>query len=462
MYFVMLPCYLIVLGAYAFSMNYIAKPNGFLLLGVKIPKEEMKNPKVLEIVRWYKRKEKWIIIAMLFTTLTAFFVRNYGIISCIYCIAWVFLWLGLIQLLFFQSYDKLYAYKKTQGWVVGEPCSISVDTEVARLKSKFFYPKWHWGVITVLTLAGSYLWLPEDREVLSLYVYSGVNVLLTIVLLGLYTLVSRVKTTVYSESTEINVALNQCYCHELTKAIVFAAYMNAVSWLIGGLFPNPQDNLSLILWIVGISSVFICVIIFCAFYRVQKERRIFEQTEAMNAGMDDDIYWRGGLYANPNDPKLWVEKRNGIGMQMNGAHPAAKVIDFLVTITVIGLFAFLIYDIPLDFPKLSLDVEQDTLYVNATRYDCEIPFNEIERAQVITELPKLYKNSGLANGTYDFGKFRAKEYGQSQVYINRNQPEFLLLYAGEKNYLINSDKEEELKECLLELQQRGLLESRRQ
>ena len=47
---------------------------------------------------------------------------------------------------------------------------------------------------------------------------------------------------------------------------------------------------------------------------------------------NDDQYWYGGiLYNNPDDPALFVEKRYGLGWTLNFGHPQAKL--FLI-----GLF----------------------------------------------------------------------------------------------------------------------------
>jgi uncharacterized membrane protein len=48
--------------------------------------------------------------------------------------------------------------------------------------------------------------------------------------------------------------------------------------------------------------------------------------------------WRGGLfYANPEDPRLVVPKRSGIGWTFNYARPAAWVVTALL---VLGPLAF--------------------------------------------------------------------------------------------------------------------------
>jgi uncharacterized membrane protein len=47
-------------------------------------------------------------------------------------------------------------------------------------------------------------------------------------------------------------------------------------------------------------------------------------------GWDDPQHWKGGwlhIYANPDDPRLWVRKRRpGLGWTLNVRHPKARYV----------------------------------------------------------------------------------------------------------------------------------------
>jgi uncharacterized membrane protein len=60
---------------------------------------------------------------------------------------------------------------------------------------------------------------------------------------------------------------------------------------------------------------------------------------------DDDQYWYAGVfYNNPDDPALFVPKRFGLGWTLNFGHPQAKLvlIGVLVVILVTSLLPVLI------------------------------------------------------------------------------------------------------------------------
>jgi hypothetical protein len=48
---------------------------------------------------------------------------------------------------------------------------------------------------------------------------------------------------------------------------------------------------------------------------------------------------RGVLYVDPQDPRLWVEKRVGVGWTLNFAHPAAKWVMALLVAGVLAVAA---------------------------------------------------------------------------------------------------------------------------
>ena len=58
---------------------------------------------------------------------------------------------------------------------------------------------------------------------------------------------------------------------------------------------------------------------------------------------DDDHLWRWGIfYENRQDPRVWVEKRNGIGLTVNIGHPGGMVSMGVVTLLVLATIALVL------------------------------------------------------------------------------------------------------------------------
>lgn len=58
---------------------------------------------------------------------------------------------------------------------------------------------------------------------------------------------------------------------------------------------------------------------------------------------DDDHLWRWGIfYENRQDPRVWVEKRNGIGLTVNIGHPGGMVFMGAVALLVLATIALVL------------------------------------------------------------------------------------------------------------------------
>lgn len=61
-----------------------------------------------------------------------------------------------------------------------------------------------------------------------------------------------------------------------------------------------------------------------------------EQTDPSNH--DNSQYWHGGVfYVNRNDPRLLVERRSGLGLTFNFAHPVAWVLMVVIIAIILAV-----------------------------------------------------------------------------------------------------------------------------
>ena len=67
-----------------------------------------------------------------------------------------------------------------------------------------------------------------------------------------------------------------------------------------------------------------------------------EAKDLLGGQSDASSYRWGLLYVNPQDPRLWVEKRLGVGWTLNFAHPAAGWVTLLLFLPVVVLLGVLI------------------------------------------------------------------------------------------------------------------------
>ncbi|QGA69098.1 DUF1648 domain-containing protein [Sulfolobus sp. E11-6] len=57
--------------------------------------------------------------------------------------------------------------------------------------------------------------------------------------------------------------------------------------------------------------------------------------------LNDDRYWKGGIiYVNPNDPRIWVPRRNSLGYTLNFGHGISILIILVIVFTVVTTIIF--------------------------------------------------------------------------------------------------------------------------
>lgn len=457
MFWIMLPSYLIILGIMNWAMKYYIRAEDGCIFCVRIPREHREDETIKKIIQEFLTKKKVMNIVMSIFVVGGYFLSEYDMISTVYSFVWIFVYLGLVQIALNKAFDRTYQYKKEQG-ITTKGYSISFDTEVARLKQSFLFPKWHWFIILAITLLGCYLWIPEEKENLVGLAMIGANVIIFATLFMLAMVIPKTKMKVFSINSDINVALCRIFYSKWTKAFAFCGYINAISWAISGLFPKKDESIAILVFFTTFETLLIFIVLLATAWEIRKERNMFGnmEQEAIEE-MDEDIFWRGGIYNNPHDTKLWVEKRNGMGITMNMAKPAGKIITFLAYALVIGNLIWMITMIPIDFPSLSYEIVDGSICVDATGYDTKIVIDDVVKAEVVDSLPRRYRNNGYEGKQYSFGKYRVKEYGQCRLYIDHSIKKYLILYTDETTYIINSADENEFNECVDVFRKNGVL-----
>ena len=125
----------VVLLSMYFNCRYMIKGDKNILIGVTIPFLELKNEKVLDIVKEFKKENiKGFIIAAILFIQSFFFKLNSN------QILYFFLWLIGVYIftrsLFIKYNKRLMDLKRENNWLLPSKRLVTIDTEVTRLKDK--------------------------------------------------------------------------------------------------------------------------------------------------------------------------------------------------------------------------------------------------------------------------------------------------------------------------------------
>ena len=173
---------------------------------------------------------------------------------------------------------------------------------------------------------------------------------------------------------------------------------------------------------MGIYILLICILgIRCEFRIMKLRQKLRTDGKEQQVYVDDDSHWiLGSIYYNPQDKHFMVEKRTmGIGTTINmgsrGGKIFAVIIGLLLVFCVIGIPIWIGLD---EFTPISMTVEADTLAVDHVATDYRIDLADINKVELLTELPEMSRKNGTGLPNLLKGKFEVDGKNGALVCLN--------------------------------------------
>jgi hypothetical protein len=219
---------------------------------------------------------------------------------------------------------------------------------------------------------------------------------------------------------------------------------------------------------VSISILYIlvwCCLVFYINYIIQKKyfNKLYQLKSdkgwfienLQNSGIDTDEsqFWMSGFYYNPNDKRVWVEKRFGIGTTTNMASWFGKLTYVFLAAIIIGTIALSIFLMPLDFGSVELEVKNNVVFINAPMYNDSFSLADIQVIKQVNDLPKMSKRYGGDSDNFYVGSFDVQGYNKCSVYVHRNIPPYIFVTLSDRIVILNGDTPEKTKSFYLLLTQ---------
>ena len=268
----------------------------------------------------------------------------------------------------------------------------------------------------------------------------AVIVMMNFIILPIAIMVDNYRNEVISENSDINTNYNRA------KKRVFANYMIQMTW-IDNLFAlaaifffcfSRAELLSLIL--VG---VYLLVIMGATALLVKNNMELNKKYVKGEAKLveDDDDYWLLGMfYYNPNDKRLNVEKRVGVGGTINMAHPAGKIISGILGLVIIGSVLALIYAGMLGATPIQVRYENDTVICHQLRDEYRIPRSEIVSAECgdFSELTAI-RVAGTGMENVAKGTFTVNGENGCKLFLNPQAGRYIKIVTANQTYYISDN-----------------------
>ncbi len=263
--------------------------NSNILLGVTLPHSELKNPEVTAIVQEYHKKHGSagsIFFVLIFPIL---FFSHYVSLSMIYLLAWCILLFYVSSLLQKTYFHRLYALKIARGWYVGVKHIISIDTEVSKVKGKMTVSKLWFIFPFLIVLLPGIISVVETKSDPFSWILSIISLLSVMIGCLAYRLIGKARTVIYSEHTEITLALNSVYKYQWTKCWVAEAYIGSILYtLLFFLYSYTNFPPFMMVLFTVISTGLTLTPILSAYHKVRNERNrlltLDQRTVIFNGG----------------------------------------------------------------------------------------------------------------------------------------------------------------------------------
>jgi Family of unknown function (DUF5808)/Bacterial PH domain len=163
-----------------------------------------------------------------------------------------------------------------------------------------------------------------------------------------------------------------------------------------------------------------------------------------NQTNDDEQHWKNGIYNNPDDPRVWVPKRYGVGYTLNTGSRKGKrfFVGTLIAVGIILLVVILMFLLPV-FNPFKLSIGADNVTIQSPIYATGFPISGIREVKLVDTLPGGTRTNGISTGTYNLGNFTLNGYGKSKMYVYNADSPFLVISLDNLTVFYNSKNPEQ-------------------
>ena len=428
---------------YFLLKNEAESKNG-IYYGVTVPKEYRGAPEVKEVATAYQKQMKRSLWAMLIAPIPSLFLPWESIVVAI----WM-LWMTVSIFIFFVPFGiangKLKEVKREQKWQTEEVADMHIEIKAAgtirRVKWYHFILQGVMSVILpVCVMTGDFG--PRRAPLfIMLVTFAGI----TFLFWGMAAWQDRQKTQIISSDSDVNVNYSRAKKNLYKNLWVLCSWIN-VAYMVWMLFCVDEwgSFTPMFWWATGAYVVGTLLPVVWMVKRKIALDKTYEAKRNRVASEDNDENWIWGMvYYNPRDRHSMVEKRVGVGTTMNMATPGGKSMVVFLALTLLSLPIISIWIIMMEFTPIQLLVKNNSIVADHLRQECVISMPLIEEAELLTELPKMSRNSGTAMEKLRKGSWSVAEEGNCTVFLDPRNKVFLRIETPSRRYYLSGMNDEE-------------------
>ena len=301
------------------------------------------------------------------------------------------------------------------------------------------------GVITALLIDLKVI--PVKSEIAGNFMGTGICAtffVMGIVLSVIAYFMDGLKNEVISPDSTINTNYNRARKKNLSNSIIAFLWLNAILMILSYVFSIMM--VSELFFIIGI-MLYIVILMVGLFIYASRNRKIeVRYKKEMTIVEDEDDHWIGGMfYYNPNNKRLNISKRAGVGTTFNLAHPIGKLAGVLICITFLVIMASLVYIGMAEATPLKLKIENNKLICHQLTDEYEIDIadiRDIEWGEDVSDL-RFFKVSGFGISNLYKGNFTVNNEVGCKVFLNPEEGRYIKVVTDEYIYYISASTSDE-------------------
>ena len=444
----LLPGIFIILGAIVFEMRNMGKINRQLLLGVTLPTEAFQLKEVKGIQKAYLLcVKKFTFVGIITGLLFIALFKQKVSIQILYFMVWTTMMCIAPMVIHVPYYKRLKALKIQEGWLIGNKHEILIDTKLARMKEKLgISQKWFY-VLLIFPVLNIMISLLGKGDASLDILFPGIQLSVILIIMGSNYLCRKLRIRVYSTNTEINRTINDWQKRNIAYGLLLGGVSSGILISITQLYTLQMIiyNSIILSCCITIITVFQIGIIIFMYQRTRYYIEGITLIDEDKCIIDEDDYWiNGQIYYNPNDPKMFVNKRIGIGSSMNMGNPKAKVLTVIISVFIAVLMIYsvgIVFVLDFSIPQVRITTNKE-VWIDYPTYNEHFKISEVKEVKLLEELPPTSKINGVSTDEYARGYFTMKGYGQVKGYWYTEISPYIVITLGKKIIVIGEETKE--------------------
>lgn len=418
-----------------------AKPKKNIVVGVTLPFEARQTEEVSAVLAAY-RKRMWIAFGLLTLAIVPSMLFAHSSVFFSWQMLWILLVMVVIFVLYARTHLRLRALKREHGWMGESAGKVLVEIGAGNAAPRWLSGWWFLPPILVsLVPIIALLLRPIDAALgvrLALYL---TDALIAAGCYAAYRYLYRNRAEVVDEAVDITVALTRVRRYNWGKFWIGMAYLSGLFAIAMWLFLDSG------LGVLITTCVYTAALLLLMLRTELVTRRVqFQLTQQSGRGVyvDDDAYWwLGAVYYNPNDTHTVINNRIGMGSTVNMARPVGKALLIFSLLCILLIPAMCGWMVAEEFTPIRVACAETAITADHLARVYTVPYDEIERVTLLTQLPNGSRIVGSAIGTLAKGTFQFNGIGMCEICLNTDQSLYLRVDTADTIYLFSADSEAE-------------------